>query len=98
MKTEHWVEYSIPGTFFSESENKQLDSQNVEQALEHMPRSAFAFHFYEVKVQKGKLEDGEVIEDRKTINRSQLITPAQRSIQPKMSDENLGLTRFSNRI
>jgi hypothetical protein len=70
MTTETWVQYYIPGTLFSETETRQLTSRNITDALEHMPKWAFAFDFHDVVIKQGYLEDGETIENRKAQNYS----------------------------
>ena len=70
MTTEHWVEYHIPGAFFSESSRKKLTSYSVEEAMKHFPQYAFAFHLFDVETRTGTLEDGEKIEKKKEVNES----------------------------
>jgi len=68
MTIEHWVEYLIPGSFFSESQSEKLDSSSPSLALGKMPQYAFAFKLYDVGVRTGKLKDGQDIVDRKRID------------------------------
>jgi hypothetical protein len=42
----HYVEYLIPGAFFSEREDKAIAKPDPEVALKKAPREAFAFRFW----------------------------------------------------
>lgn len=70
MKTEHWVEYHIPGTLFTESETHKLSSRSVSEAVKYCPEYAFGFHLFDVEIRSGVLEDGERIEKKKVVNES----------------------------
>lgn len=75
MTTKYYVEFLFPGLLFSESENVQLKDHDPEEALSKMPQGAFAFVLYDVESRQGRLEDGEIITNEKTVNRSGRFYP-----------------------
>jgi len=88
MVIEHWVEYFIPGSLFSESDYVKLQTRNVAAAVAKMPKNAFAFQLYDVCVREGVLEDGKKITDRKEENRSGRYYPDGKlySLQEAIAD------------
>jgi len=70
MHLEHWVQYALPGSLFNEFDNIKLPERTVEAAIKRCPSMAFAFHFFDVQVTNGTLENGEAIQKRDTINES----------------------------
>jgi hypothetical protein len=75
MKTEHWVEYLHPGSFYPEESRLRLKQYSATEALRKLPKTAFAFTLYDVEIRSGKLEDGETIEQRKKVNESGRFYP-----------------------
>ena len=76
MTVEHWVEYRFPGTLFSETSTKQLNGPDLaSEAHKNFPRNAFGFQLFDVRVRKGKLEDGEKITQRDRINKDTMYFP-----------------------
>lgn len=49
IKTRYRARYSIPGSFFSEHQVKDLDAYSVKEAIQKAPKSAFGFTIYEVE-------------------------------------------------
>lgn len=78
MVVEHWAEYWLPGSFVSETDTKKLEYRSVEEALRKMPKNAYAFNLYDIRVRTGQLEDGHDIVDRKAENRSGRYYPGGR--------------------
>ena len=75
MTITSWVEYFIPGSFFSETEEKQLTTGSLTEAMASIPRNAYGFRLYEVVELSGILENGETIVQKKRQNESGMYYP-----------------------
>jgi len=75
MKTETYVSYFYPGSFFEESDSRTIQDRDINIALDIMDKRAVAFQFFDKVTQSATREDGKTFEVVEKVNKSPKYYP-----------------------